>query len=125
MRKEMIDLKTLGERLRQIRTLLGITQKQLARANRLSQSAVSRLENGEEVYASVLASVLNYYQGKVSLDNLFAQEFSAEADRALYSREAEKQNILTRQLDIVEDTIRSLSEISLEQIAKMKMTMSD
>lgn len=77
----MIDSIILGERLRQIRKQLRITQNQLAKDTDLTQSAISRLENGEEVYASVLLSVLHYYYGKVSLDNLFATEFSAEGER--------------------------------------------
>ena len=60
-----MDSKILGERLRQIRLMLGMTQKELAWATHLSQPVLSRLENGEEVYASVLLSVLYYYQGKI------------------------------------------------------------
>ena len=37
----MIDSRILGERLRQIRTLLGITQKQLAASTGMTQSAIS------------------------------------------------------------------------------------
>ena len=54
----MIDAKRLGERLRWIRKQLGITQLQLAEATKLTQPAISRLENGEEVYASGILAVL-------------------------------------------------------------------
>ena len=53
-----MDSIILGERLRQIRLMLGLTQKELAEATHLTQPVMSRLENGEEVYASVLLSVL-------------------------------------------------------------------
>lgn len=58
----MIDQKTLGDRLRELRKLQGVSQKQLADELKITQSAISRLENGEEVYASVLLAVLRYHQ---------------------------------------------------------------
>ena len=76
-----MDSKILGKRLRQIRLMMGLTQKELATATYLAQPVISRLENGEEVYASVLLSVLYYYQGKVSLDRLFAPDFVASKEK--------------------------------------------
>ena len=62
----MIDQKTLGDRLRELRKLQGVSQKQLADELKITQSAISRLENGEEVYASVLLAVLRYHQQHAS-----------------------------------------------------------
>lgn len=116
----MIDSIILGERLRQIRKQLRITQNQLAKDTDLTQSAISRLENGEEVYASVLLSVLHYYYGKVSLDNLFATEFSAEGERLRYVSEDEARRNVIRQLDIIADAISTANETSLSEIALLK-----
>ena len=60
-----MDLKVLGERLRMIRKHLGINQQELADATNLTQPAISRLEKGEEVYASTLLAVLSFYQDKI------------------------------------------------------------
>ena len=116
----MIDSRTLGERLRLIRKQLKITQKQLAEATNLTQSAMSRLENGEEVYASALLSVLHYYYGKVSLDNLFATDFCAEKERLRYVSEDETRREIIRQLDIIADAISAANETSLSEIDLMK-----
>lgn len=45
----MIDLPELGKRLRQIRKREGLTQKRLAQVTHTTQTAISRLENGDEV----------------------------------------------------------------------------
>lgn len=116
----MIDSIILGKRLRQIRIFLGITQKQLVLATHVTQSAISRLENGEEVYASVLTAVLHYYHGKVCLDNLFATDFSADEERLRYVSADEKRRILVHQLDIIADAINTTCETSLGQIEILK-----
>ena len=116
----MIDSRILGERLRQVRTLLGITQKELAACTSMTQPAISRLEHGEEVYATVLLSVLHYYHGKVSLDNLFAPDFCAEEEHLLYSSLEERRQRIQRQLDIMADTISEANESSLSQIELMR-----
>ena len=120
----MIDSQILGDRLRQIRTLLGITQKQLAMCTNMTQSAISRLENGEEVYASVLLSVLHFYHGKVSLDNLFAPEFSAEEERLRCRSHEEDRKSILRQLDIMADIFNEANDTCLAQIAKMKLKVT-
>jgi transcriptional regulator with XRE-family HTH domain len=118
--RQMIDSRILGERLRQVRTLLGITQMQLASSTGMSQPTISRLENGEEVYASVLMSVLHYYQGRINLDSLFATDFKAEKEYLLSNSYEERRRNLLRQLDIMADIINEANETCLSQIALMK-----
>ena len=118
-----MDSKILGERLRQIRLMLGLTQKELAAATYLAQPVISRLENGEEVYASVLLSVLYYYQGKISLDRLFAPDFIATKEKLMYDSRADKLQKLVRQLDLIADTICEANETSLAQINRLKKEM--
>ena len=115
-----MDSKILGERLRQIRLMLGLTQKDLAEATHLTQPVMSRLENGEEVFASVLLAVLYYYQGKISLDRLFAQDFIAAKEKLLYASREEMLQKLVRQLDLIADTISEANETSLAQISRLK-----
>lgn len=115
-----MDSRILGERLRQIRLMMGLTQKELAAATYLTQSVISRLENGEEVYASVLLSVLYYYQGKISLDRLFSPDFVASKEQLVYSSREDILKKLVRQLDLIADTICEANETSLAQIGRLK-----
>lgn len=110
--------------MKEIRSLLGITQKQLATFTDMTQSAISRLENGEEVYASVMMAVLHYYHGKVSLDNLFASDFNAERERLLCRRHEDERNSFLRQLDIMADILNEANDACLTQIAKMKQKVT-
>lgn len=115
-----MDSKILGERLRQVRLMIGLTQKELAEATHLTQPVLSRLENGEEVYASVLLSVLYYYQGKICLDRLFAPDFVASKEQLVYASREEMLQKLVRQLDLIADTISEANEMSLAQIDRLK-----
>lgn len=80
-----MELKVLGERLRKIRKHLGINQQQLADATHLTQPAISRLEKGDEVYASTLLAVLSFYQDKVCLHNLLSPEQGEDSEAQLYT----------------------------------------
>ena len=119
----MIDSRILGKRLRHVRLCLGITQKDLAAATRLTQSAMSRLENGEEMYASVLFAVLHFYHGKICLDNLFSKEFSAEKEYVLYNSSKDRRQNILRQLEIITDIVKESNETCLSQIEMMKKTL--
>lgn len=110
-------MKILGERLRMIRKHLGIRQQQLAVATNLSQPAISRLENGEEVYASALMAVLNFYQDKISLDYLLTSDVDINSDQTLlYCSRTEIRQKLNNQLSAIANGISD----SLELIEKMK-----
>ena len=80
----IMDTKKLGERIRMIRKHFGITQLQLAEAANMTQPALSRLENGEEVYASGLLAVLDFLRDKVSLDNLLDPNLDEDDQDLLY-----------------------------------------
>ncbi|MBO7537817.1 MAG: helix-turn-helix transcriptional regulator [Prevotella sp.] len=115
-----MELKTLGERLRLIRKHLGITQKKLAAETCLNQSTISRIENGEEVYASVMTTILNYYQKKISLDYLFSSTFDISSEQVSYYIKEDVRQLLNRHLDIVSETISTVCESSLSQIKAIK-----
>ena len=115
-----MDVRILGHRLRLIRKRLGITQQQLAEATNLTQSVMSRMEKGEEIYASALLSIIFYYQGKINLNYLFAPDFDAESDRLLSSFNDKEFLPIRRQLDIISDIISSANETCLSQIENLK-----
>lgn len=96
-----MDSKILGERLRMIRKQLGIRQQQLAKATNLTQPSISRLENGEETYASVLLAVLCFYREKICLDTLLAPEFDKDDKSILFTRRHELCRKIEQQLSII------------------------
>ena len=79
-------------------------------------NAISRLENGEEVYASALLIVLAFYRDKVSLDLLFDPDLDTSDHSPLYCSRHEIHQKHDCQLT---DIIRNL-ENSLEQIKALK-----
>lgn len=108
-----MDARLLGERLRMIRKHLGISQQQLARATNLTQPAISRLENGEEVYASALLAVLGFYRGKVNFDRLFDPDLDTSDKSQLYcSCQERRQKFDNRLSAIAHDLEESLEQIS-------------
>ncbi len=115
----MIDSKILGNRIRMIRCRLGLTQKQLAEATFLSQSAMSRLENGEEVYASVLLAILYYFQGKINLDYLFSQDFNIESESLLYHSQNGSRQSVIHQLSMIAESLQT----GLDQVALLQKKM--
>ncbi len=107
-----MDAKRLGERLRMIRKHLGLNQQQLAKATNLTQPAISRMENGEEVYASALLAVLNFFKDRICLDQLFTQDLNEANKDLLYHNRYEMTQRLERQLDIiVQDLSKSQKKI--------------
>lgn len=117
-----MDVKMLGERFRQVRKRLGLTQLQLAEATHLTQSVISRLENGEEIYASAMMSILYYYQGKVCLDYLFSPDFNIESGRLIVSNQEDGLLLIRKQLDVIADIVSSANETTLSHLEKLKKT---
>jgi len=110
-----MELKVLGERFRMIRKHLGINQQQLADATHLTQPAISRLEKGEEVYASTLLAILSFYQDKVCLDHLLTPDTDTRPDAPLFtSRQETRQRIIcdlaeiASRLDQTKEQVESL-----------------
>jgi transcriptional regulator with XRE-family HTH domain len=109
----MMDLKLLGERLRMIRKHLDMNQQQLADATHLTQPAISRLEKGDEIYASTLLAVLSFYRDKICLDQLLSPK--QDADMLLYTSPQEMRERLnvglaeiTRRLDQTKERVDAL-----------------
>lgn len=105
-----MELKVLGERLRMIRKHLGINQQQLADTTHLTQPAISRLEKGEEVYASTLLAVLSYYHDKVCLDNLLSIDLNIDSNTQLYTSRQEIRQILNCNLAEIASRLEQAKE---------------
>jgi transcriptional regulator with XRE-family HTH domain len=84
-----------------IRKHLKISQQQLAKATNLTQPAISRLENGEEVYASALLAVLDFYREKINMDYLLDPDVETENNTLLYCNSHEFRQRIDHQLAII------------------------
>lgn len=115
-----MDLKVLGGRLQQARKRLGVTQKDLSTATHLSQTSISRLENGEEVYASVLASVLCYYQQKISLDYLLSQDFDVSNNRLFQPNTEATRQQLSNQIQRIANSLTLSTQSFIQQLEFLK-----
>lgn len=111
-----MDLIVLGERLRMIRKHLGINQQELADATNLTQPAISRLEKGDEVYASTLLAVLSFYQDKICLDHLLTADLNTGQTAQLYSSPQEIRQRLSQSLT----EITSMLDQTKEQVEALK-----
>lgn len=120
----MVDVKVLGERLRVLRNHVGLTQKELANRVGITQTAISRLENGEEVYASALLSVLTYFQDVIVFDDLFASKTDFQESPICQNR-AEKQEQLIHRLELLEEALNIYQENSLKQIRLLIQELED
>lgn len=111
----IMDTKKLGERIRMIRKHFGITQQQLAEATNMTQPAISRLENGEEVYASGILAVLVFFRDKVSLDHLLDPDLGEEDLDLLYCSRHEKIQRIDKELTNItqdlDDTKRKIAAL--------------
>lgn len=96
-----MDTNKLGERIRMIRKHFGITQLQLAEATNMTQPAISRLENGEEVYASGILAVLDFFRDKVSLDHLLDPNLDEDDQDLLYCSRHEIIQGINKELAII------------------------
>lgn len=105
-----MELKVLGKRLRMIRKHLGINQQELADATNLTQPAISRLEKGDEVYASTLLAVLSFYQDRVCLDHLLAPDLDTGSNTLLYTSRQEMRQSLNSRLSEIASRLEKTKE---------------
>ncbi len=66
-----ITRQALGERLRDVRKFLGLTQGELAEKMELSQITVSRVERGMEVGVENTLSFIAFYAKLINIETIF------------------------------------------------------
>ena len=78
----------------------------------MTQPAISRLENGEEVYASGILAVLDFFRDKVCLDNLLDPDLGEEDLDLLYCSRHEKVERIDKELaNITQDLDETMRKI--------------
>ena len=118
----MEDLKTVGNRLRQIRHFLKLTQNEVAQSTKTSQAAISRLEHGEEVYASVFISIIKYYSTHIDIGN---PNFEISSDLLLSSQDKTFKKILSRKIDAIKEELDEAHTTGISHLEFIKKLIMD
>ena len=121
----MEDLKTVGNRLRQIRHFLKLTQNEVAQSTKTSQAAISRLEHGEEVYASVFISIIKYYSTHIDIGCIFNPDFEISPDLLLSSQDKSFKKILSRKIDAIKEELDEAHTTGISHLEFIKKLIMD
>lgn len=116
----MEDLKTVGNRLRQIRHFLKLTQNEVAQSTKTSQAAISRLEHGEEVYASVFISIIKYYSTHIDIGCIFNPNFEISPDLISTSSADSFKKDFSRKIDAIKDELSEANAVCISQLEFLK-----
>jgi len=81
-----INTVVVGERLKNIRVDLGMTQSHVANDLNINQSMVSKIENGQVVHSDTLLAMLVYYGQVANISFLLSEEFSLANRDILYNK---------------------------------------
>lgn len=121
----MEDLKTVGNRLRQIRRFLKLTQNEVAQSTKTSQAAISRLEHGEEVYASIFISIIKYYSTHIDIGCIFNPNFEISPDLLLSSQDKSFKKILSRKIDAIKEELDEAHTTGISHLEFIKKLIMD
>lgn len=78
MKRETTEqtIKNVGERLKNVRHYLRMTQRQVAEETNTSVLTVSKVENGNAVRSNSFIRLMCFYAQYISVDCLLAKDFS-------------------------------------------------
>lgn len=112
-----MDYIQLGKRLKAVREICGFSQAELAERLGVTQTYITRIENGKGSTGDFLINVLSFYSQYISLDRLFDENFSIveamQEDLPLATNE-----VVRKRASIVRQSINDLLE-------KYKVEMDD
>lgn len=94
-----ITLSVFGDRLRQIREHLKLSQYQLSQEVHCKQNAISNLEKGKGGSITLMFNLLNYFSQYVFIDLIFSEKFYLISNNA--AEEARKSNFIGIIIEII------------------------
>lgn len=112
-----ITKEELGNRLKQIRLFLSITQMELKDTIDCSQVAISRMESGQGVAWEMFIKVLCYYSNYIYIDSLFQEKFQIVAINGEVEKEIFKSNVNAMAMEMIKNAISHYQE-SLSDLTK-------
>ena len=112
MKEGSITIEELGPRLKLVRQLLGVTQRDLAQALDINQAIISKFENGGMVYASVLLAYLSFFRGQENINFLLqpGDDFNINQERAMFSNDAQRDVVILERKKVFQEAVREKME---------------
>ena len=124
MYKPTIDqIENIGERLKNVRQYLIMTQQQVAQSTGVPVITISKIEHNKIVNSDSFIKVLQYYSNYISMDFLLAKDFKiADADR--YTKSFSLNTIVRAKLELLQQQLsKQLENTRNDLIQKVTATI--
>lgn len=119
-----ITYKEIGIRIKDIRTYLLMTQQQVADAIGVSVLTVSKAENGRQITSESFFKLLLYCSNYISLDFLFAKDFSiVKAEN--YTKSFSMNSVVKARLEMIRGETNLLLEKTRKQVEQQLQEASE
>jgi len=105
-----MDTKIFGERIRQLRRVLGLTQKEVVEQIGIPLHPYNRLERGENCGWDSVLPVLLFYSQKVSIDNLLDDRFCPIDDNDYFTKNYEMNQVAKARLEFLRQKLQETAE---------------
>ena len=112
----------LGNRLKNVRRYLMMTQQEVAEQTDISVITISKIEHDKVVNSDSVLRLLLFYSNYISADFLFAKDFNV-ADADNYTKSFSLNTIVKAKIEVIrEEFEKELSKLKSEYIQKLTET---
>ena len=112
----------LGNRLKNVRRYLMMTQQEVAEQTDISVITISKIEHDKVVNSDSFLRLLLFYSNYISADFLFAKDFNV-ADADNYTKSFSLNTIVKAKIEVIrEEFEKELSKLNSEYIQKLTET---
>jgi toxin-antitoxin system, antitoxin component, xre family len=112
----------LGNRLKNVRRYLMLTQQEVAEQTDVSVITISKIEHDKVVNSDSFLRLLLFYSNYISADFLFAKDFNV-ADADNYTKSFSLNTIVKAKIEVIrEEFEKELSKLKSEYIQKLTET---
>lgn len=112
----------LGNRLKNVRRYLMMTQQEVAEQTDVSMITISKIEHDKVVNSDSFLRLLLFYSNYISADFLFAKDFNV-ADADNYTKSFSLNTIVKAKIEVIrEEFEKELSKLKSEYIQKLTET---
>jgi transcriptional regulator with XRE-family HTH domain len=114
----------IGERLKNVRQYLIMTQQQVAEATGLPVITISKIEHDKVVNSDSFIQILHFYANYISVDYLLAKDFKiADADH--YTKSFSLNTIVKAKLELIKEQItKKLENTQMGFVQKVSETIN-
>lgn len=131
-----MDYEKLGKRLREVREVFKMSQAEVATQLGVTQTHITRLENGKGTNGDFLVQSLSYYSQFISLDRLFndglpileavQEELKSPSGEILRRRNLQMTESINRMIDAQRETmLASIDNMQKQFNARMDVIITD